>query len=99
MLGDAVTHDRLVRELATGVGAAVAFVEYDRSPEARFPVAVEQAYATARWITGNGARYGLDSTRMAVAGDSAGGTSRPRWPSWQSSVATSPSSTSPCTTP
>lgn len=73
MLGDAVTHDRLVRELATGVGAAVAFVEYDRSPEARFPVAVEQAYATARWITGNGARYGLDSTRMAVAGDSAGG--------------------------
>ncbi|MER7868569.1 alpha/beta hydrolase [Streptomyces cellulosae] len=73
VLGDAVTHDRLVRELATGVGAAVAFVEYDRSPEARFPVAVEQAYATARWITGNGARYGLDSTRMAVAGDSAGG--------------------------
>ncbi|WP_435232262.1 alpha/beta hydrolase [Streptomyces althioticus] len=73
VLGDATTHDRLVRELATGAGAAVAFVEYDRSPEARCPVAVEQAYATARWITDDGARYGLDSTRMAVAGDSAGG--------------------------
>ncbi|MEU0913998.1 alpha/beta hydrolase [Streptomyces althioticus] len=73
VLGDAMTHDRLVRELATGADAAVVFVEYDRSPEARCPVAVEQAYATARWITGNGAQYGLDSTRMAVAGDSAGG--------------------------
>src|SRR4051794_27813066 len=37
ILGDAGTHDRLVRELCSGTGAAVAFVEYDRSPEARFP--------------------------------------------------------------
>ncbi|MBQ0889593.1 alpha/beta hydrolase [Streptomyces sp. RM72] len=73
VLGNAATHDRLVRELATGAGAAVAFVEYDRSPEARYPVAVEQAYATARWITREGAGHGLDSSRMAVAGDSVGG--------------------------
>ncbi|MFI2378299.1 alpha/beta hydrolase [Streptomyces sp. NPDC018964] len=73
VLGDAATHDRLVRELATGAGVAVAFVEYDRSPEARYPVAVEQAYATARWITREGAGHGLDSSRMAVAGDSVGG--------------------------
>ena len=45
VLGNAGTHDRLVRELVDGTGAALAFVEYDRSPEARFPVAIEQGYA------------------------------------------------------
>ncbi|MFC4055780.1 alpha/beta hydrolase [Actinomadura syzygii] len=73
VLGNAGTHDRLVRELAVGVHAAVAFVEYDRSPEARYPVAIEQGYAAARWITEHGAAGGLDVTRMAVAGDSVGG--------------------------
>ncbi|MFD5575153.1 alpha/beta hydrolase [Streptomyces cadmiisoli] len=73
VLGNAGTHDRLVRELATGANAAVVFVEYDRSPEARYPVAIEQAYATARWITENGAEEGLDAARLAVAGDSVGG--------------------------
>jgi acetyl esterase/lipase len=73
VLGNADTHDRLVRELAVGVNAAVAFVEYDRSPEAQYPVAIEQGYATARWITQNGSTEGLDPTRMAVAGDSVGG--------------------------
>ncbi|MFJ2952753.1 alpha/beta hydrolase [Streptomyces sp. NPDC087226] len=73
VLGNAATHDRLVRTLATGAGAAVAFVEYDRSPEARYPVAIEQAYAAARWIVREGAGHGLDSSRMAVAGDSVGG--------------------------
>ncbi|MFG2074782.1 alpha/beta hydrolase [Nonomuraea maritima] len=73
VLGNAGTHDRLVRELAVGARAAVAFVEYDRSPEARYPVAIEQAYATARWITSNGAEEHLDASRMAVAGDSVGG--------------------------
>ncbi|MEU8123859.1 alpha/beta hydrolase [Spirillospora sp. NPDC049024] len=73
VLGNAGTHDRLVRELAVGAGAAVAFVEYDRSPEARYPVAIEQAYAAAQWIGANGAAEGLDPSRMAVAGDSVGG--------------------------
>jgi acetyl esterase/lipase len=73
VLGNAGTHDRLVRELAVGTGAAVVFVEYDRSPEARYPVAIEQAYATAQWITKEGAGEGLDATRLAVAGDSVGG--------------------------
>jgi acetyl esterase/lipase len=73
ILGNAGTHDRLVRELAVGVRAAVVFVEYDRSPEARYPVAIEQAYATAQWITKEGAAEGLDATRLAVAGDSVGG--------------------------
>jgi len=73
VLGNAGTHDRLVRDLAVGVEAAVVFVEYDRSPEARYPVAIEQAYATARWITTDGASEGLDADRLAVAGDSVGG--------------------------
>ncbi|MCO1659930.1 alpha/beta hydrolase [Pseudonocardia humida] len=73
ILGNAGTHDRLVRELAVGAGAAVVFVEYDRSPEARYPVAIEQAYATARWITRDGLAEGLDASRLAVAGDSVGG--------------------------
>ncbi len=73
ILGNAGTHDRLVRELAVGVHAAVVFVEYDRAPEARYPVAIEQAYATARWITQHGRSAGLDSSRLAVAGDSVGG--------------------------
>jgi acetyl esterase/lipase len=73
ILGNAGTHDRLVRELAVGVNAAVAFVEYNRSPEARYPVAIEQAYATAQWITREGHNAGLDSSRLAIVGDSVGG--------------------------
>lgn len=56
ILGNSGTHDRLVRELAVGAKSALAFVEYDRSPEAKYPVAIEQAYATAQWITGKGGR-------------------------------------------
>lgn len=73
ILGGTTTHDRLVRDLAVGVGAAVVFVEYTRSPEAQYPVAIEQAYATAQWITHEGASEGLDASRLAVAGDSVGG--------------------------
>jgi acetyl esterase/lipase len=73
ILGNAGTHDRLVRELAVGAEAAVVFVEYDRSPEAKYPVAIEQAYATAQWITTKGTQEGLDASRLVVAGDSVGG--------------------------
>jgi acetyl esterase/lipase len=73
VLGNAHTHDRLVRELVVGTGAALAFVEYDRSPEARFPVAIEQGYAVAQHLMRDGTAHGLDARRMAVAGDSVGG--------------------------
>ncbi|MGP4047937.1 alpha/beta hydrolase [Streptomyces sp. 2A115] len=73
VFGNAHTHDRLVRELAVGAGAAVVFPEYDLSPEARYPVAIEQSYAVARWIVTDGAEHGLDASRVAVAGDSVGG--------------------------
>ncbi|BAU87707.1 lipase [Streptomyces laurentii] len=73
VFGNAHTHDRLVRELAVGTGAAVVFPEYDLSPEHRYPVAIEQNYTVARWIVTDGAAKNLDATRIAVAGDSVGG--------------------------
>ncbi|MFJ8086492.1 alpha/beta hydrolase [Streptomyces sp. NPDC096205] len=73
VFGNAHTHDRLVRELAVGAEAAVVFPEYDLSPEARYPVAVEQNFAVARWITDQDPSGGLDGARLAVAGDSVGG--------------------------
>ncbi|MFD0258150.1 alpha/beta hydrolase [Kitasatospora indigofera] len=73
VFGNAHTHDRLVRELAVGAGAAVVFPEYDLSPEARYPVAIEQNYAVAQWIVREGAGRSLDGARLAVAGDSVGG--------------------------
>ena len=73
ILGNAGTHDRLVREIAVGARAALAFVEYPNSPEARYPTAIEQGYAAAQWITRHGASKGLDASRMAVAGESVGG--------------------------
>ncbi|MFG3166184.1 alpha/beta hydrolase [Streptomyces sp. NPDC048200] len=73
VFGNAHTHDRLVRELAVGARAAVVFPEYDLSPEARYPVAIEQNYTVARWIVEQGVSKGLDASRIAVAGDSVGG--------------------------
>jgi acetyl esterase len=73
ILGSWITHDLLTRRLAVGANAAVVFVEYSRAPEAKYPVQIEQCYAAARWITEQGAGGGFDATRIAVAGDSAGG--------------------------
>lgn len=73
VFGDAHTHDRLVRDLAVGTGAAIVFPEYTRSPDVHFPVANEQAYAVATWVVEHGADERLDGSRVAIAGDSAGG--------------------------
>jgi acetyl esterase len=73
IIGSWITHDLLTRRLAVGANAAVAFVEYSLAPEARYPVQIEQCYATAQWIKGQGAAGGFDAGRIAVAGDSAGG--------------------------
>jgi len=73
VFGDAHTHDRLVRDLAVGTGAAVVFPEYDRAPEAQYPTQNEQSYAVARWVAKDGSQKGLDGSRLVVAGDSVGG--------------------------
>ena len=72
VLNDARTHDRIVRELATRVGAVVVFVEYSRAPETRFPVANEEAHVATAWVADHGASIGADGGRLAVVGDSAG---------------------------
>src|SRR5215467_13362724 len=73
ILGDRDTHDRLVREIAIGVEAAVVFVDYSRAPEARYPIAIEQTYAATRYVADNAADLRVDPLRLAVAGDSVGG--------------------------
>ena len=73
VFGNAGTHDRLVRDLAVGAHAAVVFPEYSLSPDAKYPVALEECYAVARWIAEGAAGKGLDATRVAVCGDSVGG--------------------------
>jgi acetyl esterase/lipase len=73
VLGDFSTHERLVRELVAGSGAAAIFVEYDRSPEAHYPVAINQAYAATSWVAAHGSEIGVDGGRLAVAGNCAGG--------------------------
>ncbi|WP_233493030.1 alpha/beta hydrolase [Chromobacterium sp. ATCC 53434] len=73
ILGDYPTHERLVRDLVVESGAAAVFVNYTPSPEARYPVAIRQAYAATRWVAENGAQIGVDGGRLAVAGNSVGG--------------------------
>jgi acetyl esterase len=73
VFGGPVTHDRLVREIAVGVNAAVVFPDYDLAPEAKYPTQIEQVYAVADWIAMNGPEHSLDPARIAVAGDSVGG--------------------------
>jgi acetyl esterase len=73
VMGDTTTHDRLVRELAAGSGAVVVFVDYDRSPENRYPVAIEQDYAVTEYVAAHAGEFGVDAARLAIAGDSVGG--------------------------
>lgn len=73
VMGDRNTHDHLIRELSVQARAAVVFVEYDNAPEVRYPVNNEQAYAALEHVAANGAALGIDASRLAVAGDSAGG--------------------------
>ncbi len=72
VLGDVDSFDRLIREMAIGVEAAIVFVNFTRAPEAAYPVALEEGYAALKWIAENGVSLGLDASRLAIAGDSAG---------------------------
>ncbi|WP_147707722.1 alpha/beta hydrolase [Microvirga massiliensis] len=73
ILGDKDTHDRMAREIAVGANAAVVFVDYDRSPEARYPTAIEQAYAATQYVADHGDDLNLAPSRLVVLGDSVGG--------------------------
>ncbi len=73
LFGNAGTNDRLVRELAVRAGAAAMFPEYSLSPELKYPVALEECYGVARWLADGAPGKRLDTSRVAVAGDSVGG--------------------------
>lgn len=73
VFGSKHTHDRLIRELCAGTNATIVFPNYDLSPEARYPTAIEENYAALTWIAERGASDGIDASRIAVAGDSVGG--------------------------
>lgn len=73
VLGDYETHERLIRDLVVRSGAAAVYVNYTPSPEAQYPVAINQAYEATKWVAEHGAEIGVDGKRLAVAGNSVGG--------------------------
>lgn len=74
-IGGLETHDSLCRQLAARSGAAVVALDYRLAPEHRYPTAVDDTWAALHWLAGPGAAaLGLDGSRIAVGGDSAGGT-------------------------
>jgi acetyl esterase len=73
VLGDYPTHKRLVRDLVVRSGAVAVFPDYTPSPEAHFPVAINQAYAATKWVSEHGKEIGVNGAKLAVAGNSVGG--------------------------
>lgn len=73
VLGDFPTHERLVRDLVALSGTAAVFVNYTPSPEARYPVVINQAYAATKWVSQFGREINVDGRRLAVVGNSVGG--------------------------
>ncbi|MBA1272478.1 alpha/beta hydrolase [Stutzerimonas azotifigens] len=73
VLGDFPTHERLIRDLVVSSGAAAVYVDYTPSPEAKYPTAINQAYAATRWVAEHGREIQVDGKRLAVAGNSVGG--------------------------
>ena len=73
VLGDFPTHQRLVRDLVVQSGFAAVFVDYTRTSDAQFPVAINEIYAATKWVAENGAEINVDGSRLAVVGNSVGG--------------------------
>jgi acetyl esterase/lipase len=73
VLGDYQTHRRLVRDLVVESGAVAVFPDYTPSPEAYYPVAVYQIYATLKWLAEHGSEIGVDGNNLAIVGNSVGG--------------------------
>ncbi len=73
VLGDYPTHKRLVRDLVVESGYACVFVNYTPSPEAHYPVAINEIYAATKWVAEHGDEINVDGSRLAVVGNSVGG--------------------------
>ena len=73
VIGSLDSYDATCRELCVGAGCVVVSIDYRLAPEQRYPAAVDDCYASARWVAANAASLGVDPRRLAVGGDSAGG--------------------------
>jgi acetyl esterase len=73
VIGDLETHDVLCRQLTAESGASVVSVDYRLAPEHKFPAAADDAWAATRWVAAHAGELGIDASRLAVGGDSAGG--------------------------
>ena len=72
ILGSKHTHGRLIRELANTINAAIVFVNYTPSPEAQYPIPIEEAYSATKYVVDHARKLNLDGSRVAVMGDSVG---------------------------
>jgi len=73
VLGGWETHDRLVLELANKANIAVVYIDYSRSPEAKYPTAIEECYLVAKYVADNAKALNIDPAKLAIGGDSVGG--------------------------
>ena len=73
VVGDLDTHDGTCPQHAVGASAVVVSVEYRLAPEHPYPAAIDDAWAATQWVAEHGSEIGADASRLAVAGDSAGG--------------------------
>ncbi len=73
IMGGADLDDPFSRQIATKVGCAVINIDYKLSPEYKFPVAIEECYAVTKWVNDNAESLGINPSKIAVGGYSAGG--------------------------
>ena len=73
VLGDYPTHERLVRDLVVLSGCAAVFVNYTPSPEAQYPQAINEIYASVKWVARHGNEINVDGKKLAIVGNSVGG--------------------------
>jgi acetyl esterase/lipase len=73
ILGDFPTHERFVRDIVADSGFTAIFVNYTPSPEAKYPTAINEIHAAAKWVAAHGAEIRVDASRLAIFGNSVGG--------------------------
>ncbi|NQX54047.1 alpha/beta hydrolase [Pedobacter panaciterrae] len=73
ILGDFPTHQRMVRDLVVRSGVAAVFVNYTRTPEAKYPQALNESYAVTKWVAEHGTEIGVNGKNLAIVGNSVGG--------------------------